>query len=57
LRTKNKTIAAIAICRASPDAWPKLTPIVLTHLALSRQGAALQDDERALFLALNRFGQ
>jgi hypothetical protein len=49
--------AAIAACRASAEAWPALEPVVLAHLALPRQGSQLQDDEKALLLALARFGK
>ena len=49
--------AAIAVCRASAEAWPALEPAVLAHLTPPRLGDRLQDDEQPLLLALVRFGK
>jgi hypothetical protein len=48
--------AAIAACRARAEAWPALEPAVLAHLTSPLRGHGLGDDERALMLALIRFG-
>ncbi len=49
--------AAVAACRASPEAWPALETVVLARLTPARQGNRLQDDEQPLLLALVRFGK
>ncbi len=51
-----RQFAAIAACRASHDAWSRLEPAVLAHLAPGRPNG-LDDDEAALLLALVRFGE
>lgn len=51
-----RQFAAIAACRAGADAWPRLEPTVLAHLAPGRPNA-IDDDEAALLLALVRFGE
>jgi hypothetical protein len=51
-----RQFAAIAICRAGADTWPRLEPAVLAHLTPGRQNG-IDDDEAALLLALVRFGE
>jgi hypothetical protein len=51
-----RQFAAIAICRAGADAWPRLEPAVLAHLTPGRPNG-IDDDEAALLLALVRFGE
>jgi hypothetical protein len=51
-----RKFAAIAACRATAEAWPKLEPAVLAHLT-PRINNRLDDDESPLLLALVRFGK
>jgi hypothetical protein len=50
--------AAMAVCRATPENWAKLEPIVLAHLSRENKAAERLDNaERTLLYALIRFGR
>jgi hypothetical protein len=49
--------AASAICRATPEKWVKLEPIVLANLRPETKNGGLLDGDRQLLLALIRFGK